>query len=587
MGERRAGPEVATAAGIGGRASSPARRRVTVDGVVGMLAVRGGRWVLANDLEVRILEALGGSVGARERLLALAATLDAAMIEGSQLRRLARLLDEIAHSMPCLVYVPGELMGAVTYACACWDDPCGGRWIRWALSAQLDPGLVQMGLPGPGLESLTWRGSLSCGGFGRDTHWIGEMPQEFWDRLESRHDDDLADVAAACDPNVSPKRLAELAEAGRGHWELMDLVVSNPRCPKRVLREIGSSPTAGGSLHRRVAQALNASAGVLDELADSLFSQVRATVALNPNTSPRTLQRLAGDADIEVRVAAARNQRMPTAALAVLAADPWQPVRSWAAVHVSTPPQVLEQLLGDRGSLVRACAASNPTTPAGAVAALVADRAITVRRAVAGHVGIDAATLETLAGDSKPTVRLDAAANPGCGEALLGRLATDPDTYVRAEVAGNDTATAAILELLATDVDWWPRSQAASNPATGAGLLAVLAEDSDESVRSMAAANPNTPAEALVVLADDTSDTVRGVVARNPALAEPLLRGLADDEDECVRAAAAENPSLPADVWAVLAGDDSYCVRAAAAAHAPPRRGHGRAGPDGRGGCGL
>ena len=565
----------AASATSGSDVSGGARRhRVTVHGVVGVFALRDGRWVLANELEARILEAFGCSVGARKRLVAMAATLDAGMVKGSQLRRLSRLLGEIAHETPCLVHVPPELLGAVAYACAFWDNPCGRGWLRWALSAQLDPGLVQMGLPGPGSDSLYWAGCLFDGGFGRDTHWIAEMPQRFWDRLESRRDDGLADVAAACDPSTSPARLTELAQAGQWSSELLDLVVSHPRCPKRVLREIAANPTAGLNVHRRVAQNLNTSKRALDKLADSVDAQVRRTVALNPNTSPRTLQRFADDDHVEVRAAAARNERLPAAVLAELANDAELLVRSWVAVHVSTPPEALDQLLGDRKALVRACAASNPGTAVERVAARVADRAISVRCAAAGRAGVDAATLDVLAADPKPVVRAAAAANPGCGQALLRCLAEDPDTDVRAAVAANDTATAAILELLATDADWWPRSQAASNPATGAGLLAVLAGDTDASVRLGVAENPNTPAASLSVLAGDACDAVRCWVARNPALAEPLLRTLATDESEAVRIGAAENPSLPSEVWAVLSEDDSYFVRAAAAKQAPRRRRH-------------
>ena len=563
----------ATSATSGDRgAGQTRRRRVTVGGVVGVLAWRGGRWVLANDLEVRVLEALRGSGDARGRLLALVATLDAGMIDGSQLRRLSCVLGEIGRGTPCLVRVPGELLGAVAYACASWDSPFGGQWLRWALSAQLDAGLVRMGLAGPGWESRHWQGCLDDDGFGRETHWISEMPERFWELLGSHDRGGLGDIAAACDPATLPKVLWELSERPRWRNELLDLVASHPRAPKALLAKVGNDAFAGEGLHFRVAQNLNTTPRTLDDLGYSRDERVRTAVALNPNTAPRTLKRLAGDRSVDVRVATARSEGLAAGVLAVLASDREQVVRSWAAVNASTPPHALKRLLGDRTALVRACAAANPNTPVGAVATRAGDRAIGVRCAVAARIGIDHTTLQMLAGDPKPAVRTAAAANRGCGETLLGRLAADSDRQVRAAVAGNDTAPVGVLELLAADSDWWPRTAVASNPATDPGVLAVLACDSDEIVRAEVAANPNTPAGVLEVLAGDACDAVRCFVARNPALAERLLRSLAADESERVRVAAAENPSLRSEVWAVLAGDDSYFVRAAVAAYAPPCR---------------
>ena len=235
-----------------GRAGGARRRVVTVNGVVGVLARRGGRWVLANDAEVRVVEALRGYGGARERLLALAATLDAGLVAGSQLRRLNRLLGEIASRVACLVWVPDELLGAVAYACACWDHPAGGPWLGWALSARLDGALVRVWLPGPGWQSIGWRDCLADRGFGRETHWISEMPAGFWDLLGSDRSRGLADIAAASDPDTSPRVLVELAEGDRWRSELLDLVASHPRIPKGLLEEMASDPLAVPQVQMRV-----------------------------------------------------------------------------------------------------------------------------------------------------------------------------------------------------------------------------------------------------------------------------------------------------------------------------------------------
>lgn len=562
--------------GAGGRSEKTRRRRVTVDGMVGVLALRDGRWVLANDLEVRVSETLMARAGVRDRLLALAATLNAGMIDGSQLRRLNRLLDEIAGEKACLVRVPGDWMAPAAYACAFWNHPTGVGWLAWALSAQLDSGLVQRGLAGPGVLSLTFAGRLAGGGFGRDTYWITEMPQAFWDRLKSRRDDGLADVAAACDPSTPAARLTELVETEKRAWELLDLLLSHPHCSEAVLRNIGTDQRAGSMACRRVAQNLNTPADVLDHLANSFYADVKIAVAVHPSTPLQTLERLAEIHDVEVRATVARNPRLPASVLERLADDAEMVVRSWVAVHASTPQETLQRLLGDRNSEVRAYAASNLSTPVEAVAARAADRTIRVRRAVAWCGGLDAATLDVLAGDPSVAVREAAATNAGCDAALLERLARDDDRRVRVAVADHPSTPERVLRTLAADDDWWPRMQVASNPATSADLLAVLAADVKECVRCEVADNPKTPAEVLEVLAGD-SEIVRAVVAGNSAVDEALLRSLAADTDSFVRAGAAENPSLPADVWAVLAEDDSYFVRAAAAEHATRRRQHDRA----------
>lgn len=547
------------------------RRRVTVDGVVGVLAQRDGRWVLANDAEVRVVEALRGFGGSRERLLALAATLDAGLVQGSQLRRLSGLLGEIARGTPHWVYVPSEMLAAVAYACACWDNHAAGRWLGWSLSAQLDSGLVREWLPGPGWESLQWQHGLVDRGFGRETYWVCEMPEGFWGRLGSHCYSSLGDIAVACDPDTPSRVLCEMVERTRLNGELLDVVASHPRAPKHLLTQMAFGPFGPSLLQKRVAQNLNTTSRTLDHLARSFDAGVRAVVAAHPNTPRRTLKRLAEDAAADVRVVVARSVNTAGAVLAVLAQDPEMVVRSWVAVHASTPGESLETLLGDRAAVVRACAAANPNTAVGAVVARVGDRAIQVRAAVAARDGIDEMTLGVLAADPKPVVRAAAATNIGCAAALLERLAQDDDRRVRAAVAANPSTPGGVLKMLAADVDWWPRSQVASNPATGADLLAVLAADVDEYVRIEVAENPKTPAEVLEALAGD-SEPVRAFVARNPAVCVSLLRSLAADTSEGVRVGAAENTSLPADVLAALAGDSSYHVRAAVAAQQPRRK---------------
>ena len=266
-----------------------------------------------------MLEALGGSEGARGRLLALAAALDAGAVQGGDLRRLSRLLGEIASGVPCLVRVPGPLLGAVAYACAFWDSEAGWRWLRWALSARLDANLVREWMPGPGRESLEWEDYLFEAGFGREVHWISEMPEGFWQRLRSHPSSVLRDVVVASDPNTSGRVLAEMAGRGGLDFRLLDLVASHPRTPKRVLEEIASDFCGRSGL--RVAQNLSAGRRALSMLAQVPDDRVRCAVALNPNTPSGVRAAMAGDACADVRVAVAKALDVGLEALTVLGAD--------------------------------------------------------------------------------------------------------------------------------------------------------------------------------------------------------------------------------------------------------------------------
>lgn len=574
MEERRADPDVATAADIGGSATSRARRRVvTVDDVAGVLAQRDGGWVLANDLEVRVLEALRGYGGARWRLSALAATLDAGLADGARLRRVSRVLDEITVRSPHRVRVADELLGAVGYACAHWDHHGARGWLSWALSAQLDSGLVKSeGLPGPGVESIVGQSRLRDGGFGRETHWICEMPDGFWDRLRS-HPKNLTDVVAACDVATPARMLAKLADEKRHDRELLDLVASHPRTPKRVLETIAAESYAMPQLRLRVAQNRNISRRVLDWLGCDHDELTRTAVALNPKTSRSTLARLAGNAAPRVRVAVACSTNVSARVLVTLAQDSEMVVRSWVAANPTTPPEALELLLADRHWVVRACAAANPSTPIECVESRVTDRAIRVRGAVAQRAGVAPVVLETLAGDLKPRVRAAAGSNPAAGGELLACLASDGCEQVRVAVAANPAAPAGVLEMLAADTGAWTRSWVAYNPSTAAVLLRLLAADVDDFVRRCVAANEAAPGDVLETLAGDGCAVVRAHLARNPSAPAAAVRHVVANagEDagehlgEYVKMCAAENPALPGDVFDTLIGDASYRVRATAA----------------------
>ena len=72
------------------------RRVVHCRGARGVLARRGGVWSVGNESELRVLAALGGGGDALARLEALAATLNAGLVEAEGLRELNRILDLVA-----------------------------------------------------------------------------------------------------------------------------------------------------------------------------------------------------------------------------------------------------------------------------------------------------------------------------------------------------------------------------------------------------------------------------------------------------------------------------------------------------------
>ena len=162
------------------------RRVVSVGAVRGVLVWRGGRWVVDNDSEVRLLEALRAERGARARLWALAAALDAGVVGAGDLRRLNGRLSVIAAlERPedlWRVRVPGDLLGAVAYVCVCVSDELLSRWLGFVLAARLDPNLVRGLLPGPGWVSWDVSHRRRWETFGRDVHWISELPESFWSR---------------------------------------------------------------------------------------------------------------------------------------------------------------------------------------------------------------------------------------------------------------------------------------------------------------------------------------------------------------------------------------------------------------------
>lgn len=570
-------------------AASPRRRRrlaLSVGGATGDLVLRGGRWVLDNDSEVRMLEALAGACGARARFWALAATLNAGLVEAVSetvgVWRLNRLLSEIAAGWQpgevCVVKVPDELLGAVAYSCAWQEDYNLTRWLAWTLSTRLDANLVRGPMPGPGWESFYVSGQLQHRGFNRSTHWMSEMPESFWDRLRTHGHLRLRAAAAASDPVAQPDVLDRLARDPNVFAETWDLAACNPRTPIATLRHLACSTDVAG-LAWRVAQNRCTPPQLLEELANSGDDELRRVTAWNPASPSSALEPMAGDESVKVRVAVAQAAATPLRVLKGLAEDDDVDVRSKVAANPSTPWTALKALLGDCDAGVRANAVANVKTPRRLAAALASDQAQQVRREVAKLAGVGADVLAGLAGDRDAAVRAALARNSRTPPTVLAALVEDPSSNVRSAVAANPHSPPAVLKALVGDDRWQPRVGAAENPAMAAELLAVLAADEDFNVRFYAAKNPATPQESLRALAKDRRWHVRAGVALNAAAPAAVLEKLATDSVRDVRRYLCESVSVAQSLLEVLRGDRNYAVRAAAS-HALQRRGPPAQRPD-------
>ena len=575
-------PEI-QGAGIGGGSSTgrTVRRVVRCGGVRGVLVRRGGVWSVGNTDELRVLAALGGDGSALGRLEALAATLNAGLVDPGGLRALSRTLDQIGDTdrrRP--VWACDEMLPAAGFACALLGVQGGTRWLGWALAARLDGNLLRGCLPGPGLlafeDCRDRRGRLYAGGYSRDIRWLTAMPSQFWGLLERCEwcepageafcaasgpaaSSCLRALRAASDPAAKPAVLKALA-ATRDKT-VLDLVASHPNTPAKALLEVARSPWSGDYVRWRVAQNKQASPWLLQRLAKHHFPVLRGVAAAHPNMPQRSLQRLAGDEDSFVRARAALHPEAPAGMLSGLARDPDSGVRANAASHRSCPPDALERLLGDRIGRVRAAAVSNPLVSPQRAAAMARDRVIAVRAAVGWRSDTAADILGVLAGDDKWQVRLAAAWNRNTPPRTLAALARDPIQQVRNRASANPSQMGGALAELADDGDFWVRASVAANPALPPGVAAVLASDRDPHVRYCLASNERLSPAALQRLAGDEVWYVRRAAAGNLATPEAALDALAGDHDAEVRAAAASHPNTPREALRRLARDGDYRAR--------------------------
>ena len=566
----------------------PVRRVVHCDGIRGVLRQRDGSWSVENEREVRILAALGGSDRVVDRFQALAATLNAGLIDRAGLTYLNTRLRAIADAENVSrVWIPDRLLPAVAFACTFMADSNGSRWLAWAFSARLDDNLSRRSLPGPGLCTMTRYERLSTWGYDREIRWIDAMPAAFWDRLNARRDccpsvesTDVclsnADVpclralAVASDPRTKPGALKALARSSDN--VVLDLVASHPRTQAHVLLGLVQNYRTQYLVQLRVPQNRSVSPWLLRRMAKHSLWQVRGLAAMNAAMPVSVLSELRSDEMQFVRSVVAGHKNTPDDDLRVLARDGEYQVRSAVAFNPSCPLDLIKSLLANTRKEVRRAAVSNPVTPLEAVVSLARDRALGVRAAVASRPDAPGDVLRALVIDDKVKVRRAAAWNHSTPGDALELLAAAPEKHVRYAVGCNPATPLSVLRNVATDPDDWVRSSAAVNVSAPVDLLKAMATDAGFYVEQALAGNESTPPDLLASLARYDWHWIRGIVAQNASTPAETLQALATDNDADVRVGTARNPVTPVELLEAMSADEDWRVRADAAENLRQRK---------------
>ena len=305
------------------------RRQVSVCGVKGLFARKDAWWILENESELSVLVGLGANRENVTLLQAMVPVLSAGVAGPGDLDNLSRRLQSVAEADEvCWVYVPEDLMAAVTVACAHWDHEAAHQWLCWALTERLEENLS-----GPlGVEAgwLCWEAlydNRRAETWWRGTGWMKRLDREFWDRL-ANHENPLVRAAnMASNPKTTSSQLESLAASGEE--EILDLVASHPKAPAKVLLDLADLEKGRPvKLMWRAAQNLSAPKRVLERLASEALSRceyskdhtsqsalemtmAQCLLAQNTNTPPRALTRLSRSEDAAVLSYVACNPNTP------------------------------------------------------------------------------------------------------------------------------------------------------------------------------------------------------------------------------------------------------------------------------------
>ena len=398
-----------------------------------MLVEGANGWVLDNEHEVQALTAKDETGWVLDRFKAFAATLNAGVVDVSDVGRLNKRLDAMANKPDDLaryVRVPDDLLPAVAYVCACLSDWKGSEWLAWVLASRLDDNVFQgwpihsAEIPGDPRLPLMTAGFLA---FWADDDagddFLDAMPASFWERLRTHDEPRLRAVTAASDPLAEPKVLVKLAKSDE--VTVLYCVVTHPRTPAKTLRRIANN-------HR-------------------LPEEARWGVARNMRASPELLEILAKDRSGDVRSVAAAHPETPVPLLVALSTDPSFYVRATVALHPDTPEPVLLAAVHDENLFVVRHAAGNPSLPLLALRLMLNSSSRWLRADAVRHPKTPVELAIPLATDRSLDVRQMVAYKPGVPAEILGQLAGDPKAQVRAAVAWNANTPSETLEALAED----------------------------------------------------------------------------------------------------------------------------------------
>ena len=548
------GEAVSACGPVRGERRSHEKRQVSVDDMTGVFARKGGRWILENESELLVLAGLGANGESVSLLRAMALALSAGVAGPDDLRKLRSCLQSLGEAEEvCWVYVPDDLVAAVTVACAHWEHEAAEQWLCWALAERLDDNLS--GSLGVDAGSLCWE-SLHMDRFAetwhRGTGWLEELDSEFWDHL-ANHGNPLVRAAnTASDPEAEPSQLKSLA--ARGELEVLDLVASHPKAQTKVLLELADRESGRPVelmwrvaqnlsapkqvLHRLVSESLSRSAHSKDHTSHSAMEMIVAQCLLaeNPNTPPRALNRLSrtGKASVLGRV----------------------------ALNPNTSHKTIERLATSGEWAVRRAVAYNPAASEPLLAHLASDSRREVRSAVAANRRLPSKLFCEMAHDRSFKVRESVASNPSLPSEVLQELAGDPDWRVRSEIALRDDTPPPVLAGFAADLDPRVRRITALNKSTPENALAQLADDSDSDVLRMVAVNSKTPPAALMRFAQSEDKVLRSNAAENPSMPPAAFALLAQDKYWGTQRAISENPSTPVPILELLSGSKDLYVRA-------------------------
>ncbi len=203
--------------------------------------------------------------------------------------------------------------------------------------------------------------------------------------------------------------------------------------------DFNTSPEA----RRKLAEADDTPADILEELSRDSDRTIRTLVASNPNTSMETLVNLGRSFAEEITT-------NPIFSLLILEHPGDNFIRHCLARNLTTSTELLSNLAADSDYLVTYYVAENPNTPPASLLFLV-EKGYGCYTETFDNVNFPLSSLEKLAEHSKYGIRAGIASSINTPINISEKLSTDRKPSIRADVARNPNTPVYILEKLSTD----------------------------------------------------------------------------------------------------------------------------------------